>query len=379
MQTPTLEGKPALVVIVDDQSTGRKILEQLVGSIDANIDVIAFGNALSALEQIRVRTPDLILTDYKMPGMDGISFTRQVRGIDGCADVPLIMVTIVEDRRVRYEALDAGATDFLNRPVDEYECRARCRNLLLLRDQQKLIRDRARLLEAQVDMATREIQARERETLLRLAKAGEYRDEGTGNHVLRMASYCRLMAEALELPPRVCAEIELAAPMHDIGKIGIPDGILLKPGRLDALELDIMRGHAMVGYEILKDSPSRYLQLRATIARSHNERYDGSGYPEGLSGEAIPLAARIVAVADVFDALTTTRPYKPAWSVDEAVAYLRTHAETHFDPRCVDAFLRCLDEIRVAYRELPDDEQAVQRRSWQAQGSLATMNRQARR
>jgi response regulator RpfG family c-di-GMP phosphodiesterase len=142
--------------------------------------------------------------------------------------------------------------------------------------------------------------------------------------------------------------------MHDIGKVGIPDGILLKPGTLDAMEMDVIRRHALIGYEILKNSPSHYLQLGATIARYHHEKYDGSGYPEGLKGEEIPLAARIVAVVDVFDALTTMRPYKQAWPLDEALDYLRANAGSHFDPRCIDAFLRRLDEIRMVYGQLQD-------------------------
>ncbi len=346
-----------LVVIVDDQFTGRRILEQLIRGLNGDLDVVAFSNGPAAIEQIRERTPDLILTDYMMPDMDGIAFIRRVRGIPACIDVPLIVVTIVEDRRIRYQALDAGATDFLNRPIDEHECRARCRNLLTLRSQQRIIRDRAALLEDQVAEATRKIKARERETLLRLAKAGEYRDEGTGDHVLRIAQYSRRMAEALGLSPVTCEDIELAAPMHDIGKVGIPDRILLKPGRLTHQEFLIMQRHSEIGYEILKDSPSHYLQLGATIALHHHEKYDGSGYPSGLAGEAIPLAARIVAVADVFDALTTERPYKRAWPLTEAIAYIRGLAGSHFDPDCVQAFLASIGDIQSIHRALADSRE----------------------
>jgi two-component system response regulator RpfG len=348
-----------LVVIVDDQSTGRRILTQLVGGLDANLEVVAFGDGPSAIECIRRRTPDLILTDYMMPDMDGIAFIRCVRSLPACADVPLVVVTIVDDKQVRYQAFDAGATDFLNRPIDEYECRARCRNLLMLRRQQKMIQDRAALLEDQVTAATRAIRARERETLLRLAKAGEYRDEGTGDHVLRIARYCRLMAQSLDLAVVHCEQIELAAPMHDIGKVGVPDRILLKPGRLTREEFAIMQHHTEIGYEILKDSPSRYLQLGATIALCHHERFDGTGYPAGLAGAAIPLEARIVAVADVFDALTSVRPYKPAWSIEEAVAYIRARAGGHFDPDCVAAFLDCLDQIQDVQVALADEARDV--------------------
>jgi len=347
--------KPPLVVVVDDQYTGRKILEQLIRRIDDSLEVVSFSGALEALQYIRVNTPDLILTDYKMPVMDGVTLIRHIRTIPDCSDVPTVVVTIVEDKMIRYQALDAGATDFLNRPIDEHECQARCRNLLTLRAQQKIIHHRARTLQDEVDQATYKILARERETLLRLAKAGEYRDEGTGNHVLRMARYCRLMAEALKLAPEKCRDIELAAPMHDIGKVGIPDRILLKPGPLSASEYAIMQRHARIGYEILKESPSHYLQLGATIALYHHEKFDGSGYPMGHSGQDIPLEARIVAVADVFDALTTTRPYKQPWSTAKAAEYLRSVSGSHVDPHCVEAFFASFDDIRSVHKHLNDE------------------------
>jgi two-component system response regulator RpfG len=343
-----------MVMIVDDQSTGRKILEELVHSIDRGLEVESYADPREAVERARERMPDLVLTDYKMPVMDGVEFTRQLRAIPGCGDVPLIMVTVVEDRRVRYDALEAGATDFLTRPIDHHECRARCRNLLTLRRQQQVIKSRARWLEQQVFVATKKIRVREQETLLRLAKAGEYRDQDTGNHILRMAKYSRFLAEELGLPEAACDEVELAAPMHDIGKIGIPDEILLKPGRLSPREMDVMRRHTLIGYEILKDSPSRYLQQGAVIAVGHHERYDGSGYPKGLRGEEIPMVARIVAVADVYDALTSVRPYKPAWPSEEAVGYVTTQRARHFDPQCVDAFLARLDSIREVQAILRD-------------------------
>ncbi|RMG52545.1 MAG: HD domain-containing protein, partial [Gammaproteobacteria bacterium] len=269
-------------------------------------------------------------------------------------------VTIVEDREVRCDVLKAGASDFLNRPLDVAESQARLRNLLRLREQQRQLRERADWLEEQVRRATERIAERERETLLRLARAGEYRDEETGNHILRMARYSRLIAEAMGEHPDFCDELEQAAPMHDIGKIGIPDRVLLKPGRLTETEFDIMKEHARIGHEILSGSPSSYLQLGAEIALNHHERYDGTGYPQGLTGEEIPLAARIVAVADVFDALTSRRPYKEPWSLERAFDYLRQARGTHFDPACVDAFLACEERVREIaerYRD-PDDVRA---------------------
>lgn len=342
----------ARILIIDDQSTSRQILEELVSSLDKDIVTESFADPMTALAWVHSNQPDLVLTDYKMPRMNGVSFTLRFRAL--YPETPLVMITSIEDREIRYQALEAGATDFLTKPVDHTECRARCRNLLTLRQQQLIIKDRARWLEDQVRQATDEIRTREQETLLRLAKAGEYRDEETGCHVLRMARYSSLIAERMGLSEEDCHVIETAAPMHDIGKIGTPDNILLKPGALDAGELAIMRTHARIGYEILKDSPSKYLQMGAVIAHGHHEKFDGSGYPNGLAGEAIPLPARIVAVADVFDALTSQRPYKKAWSAQDAVQFLQAEQGRHFDPVCVQAFLSQLDKVLIIRQQLQD-------------------------
>ena len=343
------------ILIIDDQSTSRMILEQLVSTLSGHVTAKSFADPVEALRWATENHPDLVLTDYKMPNMDGIEFTRRFR--EAHPDTPLVVVTALEDKEIRYQALEAGATDFLNKPVDHTECRARCRNLLLLSHHQQQAKQRAHLLELKVNDATQEIRIRELETLLRLAKAGEYRDEETGNHVIRMAKFARVMAEKLGLPENDCHVIEIAAPMHDIGKIGIPDGILLKPGKLDPDELRIMRNHSQIGYEILKDSPSKYLQMGAVIALGHHERYDGTGYPSRLRGYEITLEARIVAVADVFDALTSVRPYKKAWSIQEALNYLNAERGKHFDPDCVDAFNAQFNKIlgiRERFLDLPD-------------------------
>lgn len=344
------------VMIVDDRSTARSLLEGLARSLEPGIVVECFAEPQSALEHLQTVTPDLIVTDYRMPGMDGIEFTRRVRAEKRLADVPLIIVTVVEDRQIRYQALENGATDFLTRPIDPQECRARCLNLLALRRNQKLVHDRAKWLEDQVSQATREVRERERETLLKLAKAGEYRDQDTGNHIIRMARYARLIAEELQLNAMECDEIESAAPMHDIGKIGIPDQILLKPGFHTPEESVIMRRHPVIGYEILVDSPSRFLQMGAVIALGHHEKFDGTGYPQGLAGTDIPLAARIVAVADVFDALTSVRPYKKAWSFQSSLEYIQTHSGKHFDPDCVHAFEQRIDAVSQIMRDLGDPQ-----------------------
>ncbi len=339
------------VLIVDDQSTGRKILERIIQDLSPHLRVDSFADPLAALQHIQTQTPDLILVDYKMPGLNGLQFTHQVRQTPGCADVPLVIVTVIQDIQVRYQALQAGATDFLTRPIDQVECLARCRNLLQLRTQQKLVRDHSLWLEKKVAEATAEVQQREQETLMILARAGEYRDNETGCHIVRMAKYTRILADALQLPPAECEAIERAAPLHDIGKLGIPDAILLKPGKLTEAEFAIMKNHARIGSEILSASRSPLAQLGGIIAGGHHEKYDGSGYPNQLKGEAIPLAARIVAVADVFDALSSERPYKRPWSEAEILAYLQAQSGHHFDPQCVQVFLREWGRVMMIQRQ----------------------------
>ena len=342
------------VLIVDDESTGRSILEKVIQTIEDDIDVTSFNSALRALEWLAVNRADLIITDYRMPEMNGVDFIKRVRASEGLDSIPIMMITIVSEKQVRYEALEAGATAFLNRPIDHIECRTSCRNLLKMREQQSIIEDRAEWLARQVEVATQQVIARERETLLRLGRAGEYRDSDTGNHVLRMAKYARIIAEELGLNQMECEDIEYAAPMHDIGKIGIPDTVLKKPGRFNDSEWHQMRQHTVIGHKILSNSQSRFIQLGAVIALNHHEKFDGSGYPNGLSGRDIPLSARIVAVADVFDALMSPRPYKRPWQLQMALLYLQEQAGSHFDPQCVEAFFARLDQIKQVYFELQD-------------------------
>ena len=327
------------VLIIDDQSTGRMILSEIVRSIDKKLDVVTFGDPLEAIEYAQNQPVDLVLTDYKMPTLDGIETIRRLRRIFRDEDIPIVCVTIVNDREIRYAALEAGATDFLTRPIDRFECRARCKNLITLRRHQLLNKSRTRLLEEKIDEAMKELRIREVDTLIRLAKAAEQRDRITGLHLVRMAKYSALLAKACGLSQGDQEAIELASPMHDIGKIGTPDRILQFNGKLSREEMQVMQTHTTVGYELLKDSPSKYLKIAATIALSHHEKFDGSGYPHGLHGEQIPLEARIVALADVYDALTSVRPYKQAWPPEDAFALLIKERGRHFDPDLVDMFV----------------------------------------
>jgi len=343
------------VLILDDQSISRMILEELIRSIDKEIHVESFADPVKALQWAKENSHDLVITDFKMPNMDGVEFTHWFRQIPTCADVPLVIITCVDDKSVRYRALEAGATDFLSKPIDHYECRARCRNLLQLRQQQQIIKDRARWLEQEVFDKTHALEQREKETLLRLAKAGEYRDEDTGNHVVRMAEYAFLIAQEIGLDKEVCAIIRHAAPMHDIGKIGVPDHILLKRGRLDPDEWSKMQTHTSIGYEILRDSPSFFLKSGAIIALGHHERFDGGGYPQGLTENNIPIEARVAAVADVFDALQSERPYKKAWNIERTLEYMREQRAQHFDPECIDAFFNRLEQILAVKSRFSDE------------------------
>jgi two-component system response regulator RpfG len=342
------------VLIVDDESTGRTILSKIIQQVEEDVSVAAFDDPLEALKWLDNNHPDLIVTDYRMPGMNGIELIRQIREKPDSSDIPIMMITVVSEKSVRYDALEAGATAFLTRPIDQIECRTSCRNLLKLYEQQSIIQDRADWLARQVEVATQQIVSREKETLIRLAKAGEYRDEETGYHVVRMAKYSRQIAEALGLSEKECDEIEYAAPMHDIGKIGIQDNVLLKPGRFEQDEWIAMQQHTTIGHSILSNSQSRYIQTGSIIALNHHERFDGTGYPNAISGKDIPLVARIVSVADVYDALASSRPYKEAWSTDDAKDYLETNSGSQFDPLCVEAFFERIDNIDEIHTNFSD-------------------------
>jgi two-component system response regulator RpfG len=327
------------VLNIDDQSTSRAILTQIIKNINPNIKVIEKNNPEEALEWAAQNASNLVLIDYLMPEMNGIDFVRLLKELPSYEAVPVVMITIRKDAETRYAALDAGVTDFISKPVDVHECKARCKNLLTMHQQHIALENRSLLLENLVNAATAEIKSREKETLMRLARAGEYKDFDTAMHLQRMSLYSKALAEKIGLSEEEVEIIELASPLHDIGKIGIPDSILLKKGKLDDAEWKQMRKHPLIGYEILQDSPSKYLQKGSEIALAHHERFDGTGYPYSLKGTDIPLSARIVAIADVFDALTSVRPYKEAWSIDKALEYVSNESGKHFDPELVTAML----------------------------------------
>ncbi len=344
------------VLIVDDNATNLTLFRHLLKKVDDTIESICFDDPLKAIEWCQTSEPDLVLLDYMMPFMDGLEFIERFRIIDGYKEIPIIMVTADTENDVRHRALELGAHDFLNKPIDKTELLARVRNLLALRHTQLELSDRAAWLAIEIKRATAELMAREKEMVLRLSKAAEHRDPETGQHLLRMANYSRLIARELNLSEAEQELILEAAPMHDIGKVATPDAILLKQGKLTEEEFVIMKQHAETGYSILRDSDSLLLRTAATMALNHHEKFDGNGYPRGLKGEEIPISGRIVAVADVFDALTSARPYKKAWSLEDAVQFLKDQTGTHFDPQCVDAFFRAWDEVLKIHERYQDEE-----------------------
>lgn len=327
------------IVIVDDQTSARTMLRHILEDISPELVVLDFADPQEALRWCEANRPDLLLLDYRMPVMDGLEFARRFRRPLAHRDVPIVLVTVVGDEPVRQAALEAGVIDFLVKPVRPRELRARCRNLLQLRQQSESVKQRALSLEQRLLSSMHEVEERERETLTRLARAIAYRDAGTSANLARMAAMAGIIAEGLGLDEDEVRTIEMAAALHDIGKIGIPDAVLLKPGPLTEDELAVMRRHPEIGHDLLKDSQNRFVQMGARIALHHQERYDGSGYPHGLAGEDIPLEARVVAVADVFDALLSKRPYKPAWPLEETLDYIASESGRLFDPHCVDALL----------------------------------------
>ncbi len=365
------------IVIIDDVQFNITLLQHLIKKLRdneefPNVEAISFTEPLKALAWCMDNEPDLVIVDYMMPEMDGIMFSKRFREIRGYKDIPLLMVTANHEASVRIDALANGVTDFLNKPLDNAEFLARAKNMLRLRKSLKHLAEEVR-------KATAKIVERERETIFCLARAAEYRDPETGSHIHRMAHYSRHIAACLGLSTEAQDLLLEAAPMHDIGKVGTPDGILLKPGKLTTDEFATMKRHAVIGYEILssrkfkenqqddgeKKELSPLLEAGAEIALSHHEKFDGSGYPQGKSGEDIPLFGRIVAVADVFDALTSERPYKKTWEIEKAKQFLREGAGAHFDPRCVEAFLSDWDEVLKIKNQFIDDQIELRDRNFE--------------
>ncbi len=343
------------VAVIDDNEINLTLLCAFVQKL-GDCEVMSFQKAREGLQWCSENFPDLVIVDFMMPDLDGLEVIKGLRGVDGFQETPILMITANIEKDVRYQALEIGATDFLTKPVDRIEFTARTRNMLALGASRKKLADKAAWLAEEVRKATKVIHDREHELLFRISRAAEFRDPETGAHIQRMAHYSHLIAGSMGLPASDCELILQAAPLHDVGKIGIPDYILLKPGALTPEEFSVMKRHALLGYDLLKESESRLLQAGATIAVSHHEKFNGSGYPFGTSGKNIPLFGRIVAVADVFDALTSERPYKKAWPIERARELLLEQRGSHFDPECVEAFLSSWEEVLAVHTQYQDAE-----------------------
>lgn len=341
------------ILIVEDNRTNLMLMEMLVRQVP-DCDVLAYDHPQDVVRDLATLAFDIALIDYQMPSINGIELITAIRAVKAFADKPLVMVTADHDAVTRLNAIRAGAVEFLHKPIEPVEFKARIANLARLVDVQRKLADKAEWLRSEVDKATVELRRREEEIINRLTRAAGYKDRETGAHTLRMARYSGLLARALGLPEELCRDIQLAAPMHDIGKVGIRDDVLLKNGPLSEAEREHINQHTRIGGAILDGSVCDLLRLASDIALSHHERWDGAGYPAGVKGEQIPLAGRIAAVADVFDALTTERPYKAAWSVDRAFDHIRNEAGRQFDPACVAAFERCRGSVVEVMRSCPD-------------------------
>lgn len=345
--------RPPRILLVDDEPANLRLLCAILER-EGYIDLVPVTDPHEVVARTVEAPTDLIVLDLRMPGLDGLAVLARLQALHDRLLPPVMVLTAQREREAMLRALAAGARDYLCKPFDRAELVMRVRNLLDAHLAHRMLHERQQVLEEMVQMRTRELHDSRLQLLRRLGRAAEFRDEETGNHILRMSYTAALLARALGWSADGVELMLNAAPMHDIGKIGIPDHILFKPGALDAAEWAVMRRHAEIGARLLEGGGCELLDLASTIAWTHHEKWDGSGYPRGLAGEAIPPAGRICAVADVFDALLSQRPYKRRWTFDEAVDHLRAGAGSHFEPRLVELFVAHLDEVAAIRERYPD-------------------------
>jgi len=340
-----------IAVSIDDNLGNLIIIEEYCKPL--KLKTINFSDPIEAIDYITQHDIDILFVDYMMPKLDGIELIRRFRKYN--TTTPIIMITAAhDDNNIKIKALESGATDFLSKPLEPSEFKARTSNLLMLHLAQVKLKDRAIHLQSEVDEATAELKNREHETLVLLGKISEYKDKETANHVSRVSHYSRLLIRVFGGDALSQDIIFYASSFHDIGKVGIPDNILLKPDKLTDKEFEKIKNHTCIGYEILLNSSSSYLKEGGIIALNHHEKYDGTGYPNQLKGNEIPLYGRVVAITDVFDALTSTRPYKKAWTTDKAFTFLLEQKDKHFDPELVDLFIAQKEEILTIYENFKD-------------------------
>ena len=365
---------PKRILIVDDEELNRELMEAMMASFGHVSEL-----AIDGPEALEKMTPDfdLVLLDVMMPGMDGFEVARRIRENPEINDIPIIMITGLSSQKDRLQAVKAGVNDFISKPVDRVELNVRTDSMLKMKEAQDEIKQHRAMLEETVEKRTaslrktlKELRKAQRlthqahlDTIRRLAVASEYRDEDTALHINRMSNYCAIVARGLSLSADEVDLILHASPMHDVGKIGIPDAILLKPGKLDNSEWEIMKQHSIIGARILRGSSSELVLFEAgeIIALAHHEKWNGTGYPKGLSGEDIPLYGRICAIADIFDALTSNRPYKKAFSSDKALEILQEGRGTHVDPNVVDVFFDQLDDVVEVQKKYTENEEEKRR------------------
>ena len=346
------KNKP-IILVVDDTPDNIEVLRWVL--LD-EYRVMAATNGKKALNIAQgIPKPDLILLDVMMPDIDGYEVCKRLKSDPRTSKIPVIFLTTKDETENEKMGLGLGAVDYIHKPIKPSIVQARVRTHLNLYNQNRQLGKRVR-------EKTEELNEARLEITQRLGRAAEFRDNETGMHVIRMGHYSRLIAESLGIGEEWTDLILHAAPMHDVGKIGIPDKILLKPGKLSPKEWEIMKTHSSIGGKIFSGGTSRIMKMSRAIALTHHEKWDGSGYPEGLKGEKIPLEGRIVAVADVFDALTSERPYKKAWPIEESVALIEQESGKHFDPKVVQAFLKALPdilEIKDKFADRPESIEAL--------------------
>ena len=357
----------ARILIVDDEDYNRKLISGILTR--QNYSIAEASNGEEALKQVEKFSPDLLLLDIKMPGMSGFDVAKRLKANDDFALIPIVMVTALSTLGHKAQALELGVDDFLTKPINVAELIARVRSLLKVRAYYKHMKNYQMELEIEVEKRTEQlrrsmekIKAASLDTINRLSMAAEYKDEDTGAHIQRMSNYAAAVARRIGLKDQSVQAILYAAPMHDLGKIGIPDRILLKPGKLEPDEWKIMKQHTTIGAQILNESSSAFIRLGKVIALTHHEKWDGTGYPYGLKGKEIPLTGRIVAIADVFDALISKRPYKEPFSLEKSFAILEENSGAHFDPEVVRAFFTVKDEILLYKNKYHDSESRRKRR-----------------
>ena len=342
------------ILIVDDTKANIDILVSALGK-NYKLSVALDGN--SALSQAMANPPDLILLDIMMPMMDGFEVCSKLKSDPSTNSIPIIFITALDETDYVTKGFKLGAVDYITKPFRIPELNARVHTHLSLRQAMQAYADQNRILDLRVQERTRELRDTQLEIIYRLSRAAEYRDNDTGMHIKRLSHLSKILAAACGCDEETCELIFNASPMHDIGKIGIPDAVLLKPARLDAEEWKIMKTHTTIGAEILSGHDSLLIKMGGLIALTHHEKWDGSGYPQGLSEYKIPLAGRVVAICDVFDALTSRRPYKEPWPPNEAIDEIRACSGTAFDPKLVDCFLKCQSDLLDVMMSLKEEIQ----------------------